>query len=301
MQTEIVKVRHGTFLLLKGDMVCDYQRKFGEWSETEVDLYRDVLNPHSNVIEVGSHIGSHTIPISRICSEGKVITYEAQRVMHAMLSANLMLNCRTNVIAKHACGWDENTVLELEACDYSKEWNYGNFSVEKGYSYENQFKGETTTDLVPALRIDDDPHVARLPSVEMIKLDAEGAELRVLDGAMETIRKHKPVVYVEAVDLSIPRAVRELLTPMGYTGYWFFTLRGRPDSYFGPADYRNRPLASLMEENSVFVPEGSPWKPRGLTQIDDAVKPPTDLPAMHRYPMPEGIEPLFTIGTRKER
>lgn len=297
MKTELKNVRHGTFLLLKGDMVCEYLENYGEWSETEVDLYREVLSESSNVIEVGTHIGSHTVPISKICSEGKIVTYEAQRVMHAMLSANLMLNCRTNVIAKHACGWNENTVLELETCNYDDSWNYGNFSVEKGYSFENQFAGETSKDFVPAYRIDDDPHVAVLPTVDFIKLDAEGAELRVLEGAMATIRKHKPVVYVEAVDLGIPKAVREVLEPLGYKGYWFFSLRGRPDSFFGPVNYRDK-RSTRMEENSVFVHESSKWVPRGLREIDSTVVPPPDTPAMHRYPMPEGRPPLFTVGKK---
>lgn len=297
MKTRLKRLRHGQFLLLEGDMVCRYQSKHGEWSETEVDLYRDILSAESNVIEVGSHIGSHTIPLSRVCHLGTVITYEAQRFIHALLSANLMLNARTNVIAKHACGWHENTVLELEMCDYSESWNYGNFSVEKGYSYEKQFSGKTTKDFVPAWRIDDDPHVAQLPSVDFIKLDAEGAEMRVLEGAMETIRKHWPIVYVEAVDLRIPEAVRELLGPLGYKGYWFHSVRGRPDSFFGPADYDGDPEASLMEENSIFVHESSDWKPRRLVEID-SLMPPVDTPALHRYPLPEGRYPLFEVGVK---
>jgi len=299
MKTFLKTLRHGQFLLIEGDMVCGYLARYGEWSETEVDLYRDILSPESNVIEVGAHIGSHTVPISRICCDGKVITYEAQRTIHAMLSANLMLNCRTNVIAKHACGWDENTVLELECCDYSSHWNYGNFSVEKGYSYENQFAGETSKDFVPAWRIDDDPHVASLPTIDFMKLDAEGAELRVIAGAMATIEKHRPAVYVEAVDRGIPMAVREMLEPLGYKGYWFISVRGRPDGFFGPADYAGDPDASRMEENSLFVHESSGWIPRGLREIDAAGVLAPDIPALHRYPLAEGEQSLFRVGPDK--
>lgn len=287
-------------MLIDGDMVCGYLERFGEWSETEVDLYRDILSADSNVIEVGTHIGSHTIPISRICCNGKVVAYEAQRVMHAVLSANLMLNCRTNVIAKHACGWDENTVLELEICDYSESWNYGNYSVEKGYSDENRFTGTTSRDYVPAYRIDDDPHVAELPTVDLFKLDTEGAEVRVIEGAIETIRKHKPAIYVEAVDRSIPMSAREILEPLGYKGYWFFSVRGRPDSFFGPADYTDD-FADRMEENSIFVHECRNWNPRGLREIDSTGIPPPEMPAFHRYPLPEGKRPLFQVGTRKRK
>lgn len=49
----------------------------------------------------------------------------------------------------------------------------------------------------------------------LIKIDVQGAETRVIRGALETIRQHRPVLFVEN-----PEAVAlELLAPLGYRAY----------------------------------------------------------------------------------
>ncbi len=59
--------------LLRGDMVSEYADLYGEWQELEVCLFRDILRADSNVIEVGAHIGMHSVPLSRIASQGQVV------------------------------------------------------------------------------------------------------------------------------------------------------------------------------------------------------------------------------------
>lgn len=60
----------------------------------------------------------------------------------------------------------------------------------------------------------------QLDSVDLIKIDVEGHELQVLQGAAETIQRCKPVLFVEILN-STPTATRDsitsLLTSWGYT------------------------------------------------------------------------------------
>ena len=56
------KFKHGVFSYYSNDQ---YIRKslseYGEWSETEVVLLRQLVKDNENIIEVGSNIGTHTI------------------------------------------------------------------------------------------------------------------------------------------------------------------------------------------------------------------------------------------------
>ena len=72
--------------------------------------------------------------------------------------------------------------------------------------------------LTPVFRIDD----LNLPDCNLIQLDVEGYEFEALSGAIETIKKYKPVVCVETHERwlqrydATPDKIHELLTNLGY-------------------------------------------------------------------------------------
>lgn len=91
---------------------------------------------------------------------------------------------------------------------------------------------------VPVARLDD---LVTAP-VSFIKLDVEGHELKVLEGARRLLLEHRPSLLVEAEERHRPgavAAVRALLEPMGYQG--FFRLDGRmtPIAAFDPAQHQS--------------------------------------------------------------
>ena len=45
-------------------------KEFGEWSQGEIDLCKQVLTPSDVVIEVGSNIGSHTLALAKTVNKG---------------------------------------------------------------------------------------------------------------------------------------------------------------------------------------------------------------------------------------
>lgn len=300
MKTYLEDTRHGRFLLIWGDFICDHIHQFGEWSETEVELFNSLLRSESNVVEIGANIGAHTIPLSRRCEKGVLIAFEVQRPIFYVLGANLAMNNRLNVIAKLAAAWDQDATLVVETCSYDDPWNYGNFSIEHGFSEENRFSGNRSTDHIPARRLDDDLHIRSLSAIDLLKIDVEGAEMRVLKGAERLIKTHKPFVYVEVTRKDVTTAFRHELEALGYEGYWFASVRGRPDSYFGPANYSHR-YARGMDVNAIFIPRDRSWRPENLWPIGESCKPPADLPVLHKYPWPQGEPPKFTYGVPTRR
>ena len=80
------------------------------------------------------------------------------------------------------------------------------------------FQATFTTIRVKAFRIDE----LELENVSFIKIDVEGHELSVLEGASEMLRKNRPSILLEAEERHRERAVatvREFLEPLGYEGY----------------------------------------------------------------------------------
>jgi FkbM family methyltransferase len=231
MKTYIKECRHGKFILISGDMICNYVNMYGEWSKTEVEFFAAILSDDANVIEIGSNIGMHAIPLSRICSAGKVFCYEPQRPVFHVLCGNVAINNRLNVVARHIGAGSESGIMEIATSHYDEPWNCGSFSLLHGFNSEGRYQSKIGKDSVNIVTLDSDLEVNSLNRLDMIKIDAEGFELNVLIGARGLIQRHKPYVFAEAnSDAVVDRIISEM-SQHDYVGYWFVNSRFRRDNY----------------------------------------------------------------------
>ncbi|MDK1186247.1 FkbM family methyltransferase, partial [Cronobacter turicensis] len=145
MRTFIKDLRWGKFILLRGDMISNYASNYGEWSETEVDLYKLLLRNDSNVLEIGANMGLHTIPLSKICHAGTIICFEPQPPIYHILCGNIALNNRLNILAYNKAVGEHNEFINIPVSSYDKPWNYGSFSVESGYNKEGDYFSQSVS------------------------------------------------------------------------------------------------------------------------------------------------------------
>lgn len=96
-----------------------------------------------------------------------------------------------------------------------------------------------------------------LTEVGFIKIDVEGHELAVLEGAQETLKRCQPILLVEANDHHRPGAVETLkhfLGKLGYEGY-FFEENHLVDIYYFNFRKCYRDITQQKEiENFIFIP-----------------------------------------------
>lgn len=74
-----------------------------------------------------------------------------------------------------------------------------------------------------------------IQNVGFIKIDVEGHELEVLEGAQETLRRERPTLLVEIDQRFHPRGIQEVfayITSIGYTGRFLWQGRWRPLAAF---------------------------------------------------------------------
>jgi hypothetical protein len=159
------------------------------------------------VLDVGGHIGSHTLLYAKYIPDSLVYTFEPQSVLFAILEKNIQTNGLPNVrLYNNAVGHEcrrctmSKMLYDGYDCDIdyntSKKLNYGGLQLGKN--------GEPTT----MITIDS----LKLPQCDYIKIDVEGAESLVLIGASETIQKFKPIIFFEYTD---KRVNEEMKTSMG--------------------------------------------------------------------------------------
>ncbi len=104
---------------------------------------------------------------------------------------------------------------------------------------------------VPVVRMDD-----LVPNkVDVLKIDAEGFELEVLEGATR-ILGDQPVVVIESEERhrpGAPEAVRLLLESIGLTGYMVYRGQVVPAAMFDPAIHQRNPPGVVAGEDDDYV------------------------------------------------
>ena len=98
-------------------------------------------------------------------------------------------------------------------------------------TFQTEIKG--TNILVQVVSLDTYCHENSIPYPKLIKIDVEGAELLVLQGASSILRESKPTLFVEAHSRQLAREVTTLLEHQGYSVTTFESGRA-PDGISEP-------------------------------------------------------------------
>ncbi len=148
------------------------------------------------ILDVGAHVGCHTIAYSRINPQATIHAFEMQTEMFYYLEKNIKNNDIHNIVLyNNAVG---NTIGEFETETKLRDGGYYKpvkyFTADK-FNFGGLGLG-IGGEKVKMIKIDN----LYLDGCDFIKIDVEGFEYGVLLGAIETIKKYKPVIFYEYAD-----------------------------------------------------------------------------------------------------
>lgn len=139
-----------------------------------------------NIIDVGANLGWFTC-IAASLSDGTVHAFEMDANNLRRLNANVALNELQNVRVNH--------VAVTHSEGHVSYWK-GPQSAGVGYSFTRECQGEEEHIRVDATTLDSYTQ-DHCESVELIKVDVEGAEQQVLEGGQQVIREFCPHILLE--------------------------------------------------------------------------------------------------------
>jgi FkbM family methyltransferase len=146
------------------------------------------------VVDIGAHMGRYTIPSSRSVGEsGKVIAFEAHPYNFRILQHNLKLNKLTNVTTLNRAVYSKKANLKLYLPDEDQGYTM-HHSVMTNYlstKYNNEIEQKYIE--VEADTLDNLLKSRGITTVNWIKIDVEGAEYEVLNGAREILSTNNPI------------------------------------------------------------------------------------------------------------
>jgi FkbM family methyltransferase len=225
---ELAPCRGGLMLYNRNDVYIGASlRKYGEFSEEETALFRMIVQPGRTVLDIGANIGVHTIDLSRLAGpSGVVHAFEPQRLVFQVLCANMALNSCTNVFTHRAAVGAAGDTIMVPSLDPGERHNYGGLSL----------LGSQQGEPVPVVTIDS----LDLCDCQFIKLDVEGMETEALRGAVATIKRFRPILYVENDRQARSAELIGLVQQYGYRLYWHLppiysanNFRADPENIFG--------------------------------------------------------------------
>jgi FkbM family methyltransferase len=247
------RCRHGAFLYNPRDRFIGRSLDlYGEYAELELQLLLRLIKPGDIVIDAGANIGALSVPMARrVGPNGWVLAVEPQRLVHQVLCANVAANGLANVVA-HWCGLGAVPgVAVVPALDHGREHNYGGVGLRAGGAGEQ----------VSVVTIDS----LDLPGCALIKVDVEGMELDVLRGAAQTIRRHRPRLFVENNGTERSPPLIRWLLEQGYRLFWHVSPLFNPRNF---ASAGEDAFPGLHSTNMLCLPPGDTAEVRGMRAVD---------------------------------
>jgi FkbM family methyltransferase len=194
MKTKILPIEFVStrkkYVLFKNDCgVTDVVRNGGIYENYIFDFIKDNIKVEGkNIIDIGANLGFHSLEFADLVGDtGIVYAFEPQRLIYYQLCSNIILNGYDNIYAYNVALGDRNEVVLIENADY-----YSNETINIGNAHINAFTNNhnNKTQLV---KLDD----YNFKDISIIKIDVQGYEPYVIDGAVNTIIQNQPFIFIE--------------------------------------------------------------------------------------------------------
>src|SRR6195256_3018495 len=201
-------------------------------------LYLDRIVPEGAVtVDVGANCGLYTRRLARLSRQ--VYAFEPSHKMADLLRRTSPSNVSVHEIALS----DQTGNAELFIPQDDHELIYGLASLEPAVGASNK---QIVSVSVPTARLDAIVH----QNVAFVKIDVEGHELSVLNGAVELLEHSQPVFLVEAEDrhrVQATRSIFEFFVNRSYRGFFLKEGSATPIDQFRPA---------VLQDANALLPDG---------------------------------------------
>lgn len=217
------------------------------------------LQPGRTFIDIGAHVGTWTLRLAPLFE--RVFAFEPDPRGYEALRKNIDAAGLKNVevIGKAVSDTTGTAKLTLtpNPCTNTMLWTESERTDERFDDVE-----------VPTVALDDFVEERGITDIDLIKVDAEGAEMLIVAGARETILTQRPDLFIEMHGLFHKR-LRRLLDPIqmdmidgGRAGMSLMRHRhsgwpGLPEPHFKVYPHGTSPTLEQLEELRRF--HGIPW------------------------------------------
>jgi FkbM family methyltransferase len=166
------------------DLYFQSQAGVAEAVEPAVDVARHVMVDESVALDIGACLGTISLAWSHLAPAGKIVAVEPNASAIPGLRATLARAPGDVVLVEAGAGAMPGQ-MRYVADPSGSAWGHVAGALDRGGA---------PVDTVTVDQLVDELHLER---VDLVKIDVEGFELDVLEGASATVATHRPVLVVE--------------------------------------------------------------------------------------------------------
>jgi FkbM family methyltransferase len=177
-----------------------------------------LLRPGDTFVDVGAHIGFFSlIASSLVGGGGKVYAFEANSSLFHPLCLN-------------AAQFPWMVASFRAVCDKSGSVAFSNVqrAGESGWGKLASVRNEGHIETVQAVSLDEWHKSVGSPPIRLVKIDAEGSEPFILEGARRVIANSRPYLIIELNDALLKEVGRtrgSITDSLREQGYWVFAIK----------------------------------------------------------------------------
>jgi len=195
---------------------------YGEWAEHETNLLSGLIEEGQTILEFGGDFAAHTLWMAHAVGPlGEVHVVEPRRIRFQQLCANVALNQLDNVFA-HPVWLDRNA---------------GERSLD-------------AKETVRAITLDS----LRLKAVHLMKFNLANTLVDALAGARETLREHRPLLYVRLSGMEQAESEIASIKSLGYRVWSHVPYLYNSDNHAG---VENNIFPGIVQQNAIAAPADS--------------------------------------------
>jgi len=160
----------------------------GSYEKAVVKFLKRELSPGMVCIDVGANVGYYTLLMAKLVGQqGRIIAFEPTPSTARVLTKNVTLNQRSNIVVEELALFNEEGVREFQVGPSGYEVYNSLGAITHPSAVEQNFENYrvrcvTLDTYLTSSGIGTD-------GVDLVKIDVEGAELMVLQGMEETMRE----------------------------------------------------------------------------------------------------------------
>jgi FkbM family methyltransferase len=180
------------YCLLNDTCITEYMKRTNKLWEDWLEKYiKEAYIENTNMIDIGAHIGTCALSMSKYISKNSNI-YSFEPIYNKILLKNVLENNLTEQIKTFPIGLsNKSEIIKGEYIDFLEKRNYGFTQLD---TLEKLDKMDEISNLCISLETLDSFNI---DNVSFIKIDVEGSERMVLEGAINTIYKNCPTILIE--------------------------------------------------------------------------------------------------------
>lgn len=246
------------------DMVGSHILRNGVWEPETASFFLHWLRPGMTFVDAGAHVGHYTMLASgQVGAGGRVIAFEPHPVLSQVLRRNVeRAGCANVTVSTLALGQAGGTAeLVLHPSD-----NFGSSSLRADGG-----TGHLPRASVELTALDD--YLERIggPAVDVVKLDVEGAELDVIEGARRTLAANPAILlvveFLRENARRFGRDVEDLEARLRELGFLLFTLTPYGPRRYQPVGELSANVAAVRSVATLLSGLPEPVAARTLLQL----------------------------------